>query len=65
MRYALKIPYRDGTTHIVREPLDLTARLAARAAPGSRERQELWRRSRAAYQMGFEGFSQVDARGGS
>jgi hypothetical protein len=29
VRYTLKTPYRDGTTHIVREPLDLMARLAA------------------------------------
>jgi len=30
VRYALKTPYRDGTTYIVLEPLDLVARLAAR-----------------------------------
>ena len=30
MRYRLKTPYRDGTTHIVLEPLDFIARLAAR-----------------------------------
>ena len=29
VRYTLKAPYRDGTTHIVLEPLDLMARLAA------------------------------------
>jgi hypothetical protein len=29
LRYALKTPYRDGTAHIVLEPLDLMARLAA------------------------------------
>ncbi len=29
VRYTLKTPYRDGTTHIVLEPLDLLARLAA------------------------------------
>jgi hypothetical protein len=29
VRYQLKTPYRDGTTHIVMEPLDLMARLAA------------------------------------
>jgi Putative transposase len=29
VRYALKTPYRDGTTHIVLEPLNLMARLAA------------------------------------
>ena len=29
MRYRLKTPYRDGTTHIVLEPLDFIARLAA------------------------------------
>lgn len=27
VRYALKTPYRDGTTHIVLDPLDLMARL--------------------------------------
>jgi putative transposase len=29
VRYTLKTPYRDGTTHIVLEPPDLMARLAA------------------------------------
>ncbi len=29
IRYRLKTPYRDGTTHIVLEPLDFIARLAA------------------------------------
>ena len=29
IRYALKTPYRDGTTHIILEPLDFMARLAA------------------------------------
>ena len=29
MRYALKTPYRDGTTHVLFEPLDFIARLAA------------------------------------
>ena len=29
VRYALKTPYRDGTTHIILEPLDFIARLAA------------------------------------
>ena len=29
VRYALKTPYRDGRTHLVIEPLDLMARLAA------------------------------------
>jgi hypothetical protein len=29
VRYTLKTPYRDGTTHIVLEPLELMARLAA------------------------------------
>jgi ribosomal protein S27E len=33
VRYALKTPYRDGTTHIVLEPLDLMARLAALVPP--------------------------------
>jgi hypothetical protein len=29
IRYTLKTPYRDGTTHVMFEPLDLLARLAA------------------------------------
>ncbi len=29
VRYTLKTPYRDGTTHVVFEPLDFIARLAA------------------------------------
>ena len=33
VRYSLKRPYRDGTTHIVLEPLDLMARLAALVPP--------------------------------
>ena len=33
MRYTLKTPYRDGTTHIVLEPLELMARLAALVPP--------------------------------
>ena len=33
VRYALKTPYRDGTTHIVLEPLDLMGRLAALVPP--------------------------------
>jgi hypothetical protein len=31
--YTLKTPYRDGTTHIVLEPLDLMPRLAALVPP--------------------------------
>jgi hypothetical protein len=33
VRYTLKTPFRDGTTHIVLEPLDLMARLAALVPP--------------------------------
>ena len=33
VRYTLKTPYQDGTTHIVLEPLDLMARLAALVPP--------------------------------
>ena len=33
VRYALKTAYRDGTTHVVLEPLDLMARLAALVPP--------------------------------
>jgi hypothetical protein len=29
IRYQLKTPYRDGTTHVIFEPLDFTVRLAA------------------------------------
>ncbi len=29
LRYQLKTPYRDGTTHVIFEPLDFIARLAA------------------------------------
>jgi len=35
IRYQLKTPYRDGTTHVIFEPLDFIARLAA---SGSRSR---------------------------
>jgi hypothetical protein len=31
VRYQLKTPYRDGTTHVIFEPLDFMARLAAGA----------------------------------
>jgi hypothetical protein len=33
VRYQLSTPYRDGTTHLVSEPLDLMARLAALVPP--------------------------------
>jgi hypothetical protein len=33
VRYQLKTPYRDGTTHIVLAPLDFMARLAALVPP--------------------------------
>jgi hypothetical protein len=33
VRYQLKTPYRDGTTHIMLEPLDFLARLAALVPP--------------------------------
>jgi len=36
VRYQLKTPYRDGTTHIVLEPLDFMARLAALVPPPRR-----------------------------
>ncbi len=29
MRYELKTPYRDGTAHVIFEPLDIMAKLAA------------------------------------
>jgi hypothetical protein len=33
VRYRLKTPYRDGTTHIMLEPMDFIARLAALVPP--------------------------------
>src|SRR5690606_32690393 len=33
IRYRLKTPYRDGTTHVLFEPLDFLARLAALVPP--------------------------------
>lgn len=33
LRYHLKTPYRDGTTHVIFEPLDFMARLAALVPP--------------------------------
>ena len=33
VRYALKTPYRDGTTHVIFEPLDFIAKLAALVPP--------------------------------
>jgi len=38
VRYMLKTPYRDGTTHIVLEPLDLMARYHGVFAPHSQHR---------------------------
>ncbi len=32
VRYELKTPYRDGTTHVIFEPLDFIARLVALVA---------------------------------
>ncbi len=34
VRYQLKTPYRDGTTHVIFDPLDFLARLAALALRG-------------------------------
>jgi hypothetical protein len=36
VRYQLKTPYRDGTTHVIFEPLDFIARLAAALVPKPR-----------------------------
>jgi hypothetical protein len=47
VRHTLKTPYRDGITHIVLEPLELTARLAA-LVPPPRMHLALPRRVRAA-----------------
>jgi hypothetical protein len=33
VRYELKTPYNDGTTHVFFEPLDFIAKLAARVPP--------------------------------
>ena len=37
VRYQLKTPYRDGTSHVVFEPMDFLARLAALALRGPTE----------------------------
>jgi hypothetical protein len=39
----LKSPYKDGTTHIVMEPLEFMERLAARAQFGARSRIDAYR----------------------
>jgi hypothetical protein len=36
VQYQLKTPYRDGTTHVIFEPLDLIARMAAFLVPKPR-----------------------------
>ena len=36
VRYELKTPYRDGTTHVIFEPLDFIARLLRRVRPEQR-----------------------------
>lgn len=52
VRYRLKTSYRDGTTHIVLEPLDFLARLAALVPPpheasGRRGAVPVWAKCRA------------------
>jgi len=37
VRYELKTPYRDGTTHVIFEPVDFIAKLAGQA--GQRQPQ--------------------------
>jgi hypothetical protein len=46
VRYQLKTPYSDGTTHVLFEPLDFIARLAALAAQTARQSHPLPRRVR-------------------
>jgi hypothetical protein len=48
VRYTLKTPYRDGTTHIVLEPRELMARLAALGPPPHRLRRHERAAARAA-----------------
>jgi len=50
VRYLLKTPYRNGTTHIVVEPQDLMARLAALVPPPPHAPDALPRRIRATQQ---------------
>ena len=47
VRYQLKTPYSDGTTHVLFEPLDFLARLAALAAQTAGQSHPLPRRVRA------------------
>ena len=42
VRYTLKTPYRDGTTHVVFGPLDFIARLADTRTPAERHRAMSW-----------------------
>lgn len=46
VRYALETTYRAGTTHIVLEPLDAMARLAALMPPPRMDLTRLPRRAR-------------------
>ncbi len=39
--YVIKTPYRDGTTHIILEPLDFIARLLSRPRTATTPRTEL------------------------
>ena len=49
LRYALKTPYRDGTTHVIFEPLDFISKLAALGSKAAGEPHSL---SRCVYLQG-------------
>jgi hypothetical protein len=38
IRHTLRTPYRDGASHVIFEPMDFMARLAASPGPGGRQR---------------------------
>ena len=55
VRYQLKTPYRDGTTHVIFEPLDFIARLAALAPRPTSQSHPLPRRVRPQQHPSFTG----------
>jgi len=61
--YALKTAYRDGTTHIVLEPLDLMARLAALVPPPKDAPEEVSWGVHATQQVARGGDASASGRG--
>jgi hypothetical protein len=57
LRYGLKTPWRDGTTHAVLEPMDFIARLAALVLPPAQALDALSRGARAAHKPACVGYA--------